>query len=544
MATEIYNSDNFNLTSWNIALPVDSSGGTTGISQTVSPLNLSCPYFYANTDGSMTFMAPVTGATTKNSYGARSELRELNPDGTLAAWNLSKGGTMTATLAVNSVPFLMDGKPGKEIIGQIHGSRDELVRLYYDNGKIYFKNDMPASIYPSQTFQLTNAAGKTAAVSLNEKFSYMIDAHGSTLTVKAYIRGDVYTSSTTIDTRWQSDSLYFKAGVYLAEAAVPDVNIKQGTGYGQTTFYGLDMSHIPGQGLGGLQAPVAQSDSFTGEENQPITGNLLSDNGSGADSGPAGLSLKIAPETLTTSHGGLVVKNVNGTFVYTPAKDFFGTDNFTYTLKDGSGLTASNTVNIIVKEVPTIQPIPASVIKALQGVVPTPTMTGTGGNDYLDGVHGKFNNVILGLDGNDMIIGHDGKDVLIGGGGKDKIYGYYGDDVLHSGGSSIMNGGAGNDTLISGSGQNTMTGGTGSDVFVLSEAKTLNVYDIITDFTVGVDKLDISALSGSARLGDVDGKIGIFVDPDGTGSMLSSPVAIFTGTSNVAELTILHDLIV
>jgi len=71
----------------------------------------------------------------------RSELREMN--GSLpGAWNLAQGGTMTATLKIDSIPTLSDGKLGRVVIGQIHGQTNELCRLYWDNNQVYFKNDL------------------------------------------------------------------------------------------------------------------------------------------------------------------------------------------------------------------------------------------------------------------------------------------------------------------------------------------------------------------------------------------------------------------
>ena len=90
-----------------------------------------------------------------------------------------------------------------------------------------------------------------------------------------------------------------------------------------------------------------------------------------------------------------------------------------------------------------------------------------------------------------------------------------------------------------------MSGGTGNDVFVFSEAKVLNVYDIITDFDISADKLNINALLGSngtAQLQAVSGGTGLYVDQDGSGH--SALIAIFQGTSNVMASTDLHSILV
>jgi Ca2+-binding RTX toxin-like protein len=263
----IYNSDHFDLTRWHLTIPVDRYGGITGTALTITNLTgYESEYFYDAPDGAMVFDAAVDGATTTGSNYARSELREVNGSA-LAAWSLATGGTMTATLKIDSVPTLFKGTPGKEVIGQIHGQNNELCRLYWDNNHVYFKNDLAGSNNTEMKFTFTDAQGKAPDISIGEKFSYLIDAHGSMLTVKIYADNDVYSSVTAINSIWQSDKLYFKAGVYLG------VNETQGTGIGQDSFYGLDFGHTAGSGLGGLPAGISASMSA----NMTISGTSTND---------------------------------------------------------------------------------------------------------------------------------------------------------------------------------------------------------------------------------------------------------------------------
>lgn len=232
-------SGNFDLRNWKITLPADASGTTKGTA--VEVLNLSgyqnARYFYTGPDGAMVFRAPVDGATTSGSSYARSELREMN--GTARAeWKLATGGIMTATLEVDQAPVYANGSLGKVVVGQIHGSNDELVRLYWDNNRAYFVNDQAGSRNSEIKFALVNAAGEQPNISLDERFSYVIDAKGSALEVTVYADGDVYRSVSSINSVWQSDSLYFKAGAYLG------VNETQGSGWGQTSFYDLRFNHV------------------------------------------------------------------------------------------------------------------------------------------------------------------------------------------------------------------------------------------------------------------------------------------------------------
>src|SRR6202042_367561 len=79
---------NFNLSIWELQLPI----GDPGSPETIVPSQLKGSSGYTNpayfwtdkTDGSMTFWAPEKGVTTPNSNYARSELREMNSNGTAA----------------------------------------------------------------------------------------------------------------------------------------------------------------------------------------------------------------------------------------------------------------------------------------------------------------------------------------------------------------------------------------------------------------------------------------------------------------------------
>ena len=93
------------------------------------------------------------------------------------------------------------------------------------------------------------------------------------------------------------------------------------------------------------------------------------------------------------------------------------------------------------------------------------------------------------LDGDDIINGGDGNDQLAGEGGDDQLFGDAGDDIL--------NGGEDNDTLAGGLGSDVLTGGAGLDVFVFTPVDSLigTDIDIITDFDVNADRIDLSAFA-------------------------------------------------
>jgi Alginate lyase/RTX calcium-binding nonapeptide repeat (4 copies) len=231
-------SRNFNLSHWKITLPTDRNGNFSGTASEMKNLNgfVNLKYFYTGSDGAMVFKAPVQGATTSGSRYARSELREMSGS-ERAAWTINQGGSMKATLEVDQAPILFNGAKGRVVVGQVHGQDDELVRLYWEKNTLYFVNDIAGATGQETKFALTNKAGSRPNVVLNERFSYSIDVTTDRVKVTVSADGQTYSATDHINQAWRSDAFYFKAGTYLG------VNETQGTGYGQTSFYDLKVSH-------------------------------------------------------------------------------------------------------------------------------------------------------------------------------------------------------------------------------------------------------------------------------------------------------------
>ena len=95
------------------------------------------------------------------------------------------------------------------------------------------------------------------------------------------------------------------------------------------------------------EAPVAVDDSFVTEQGAQLSGNVLADNGNGADSDPDGDALAVDPVSGLVTNGGATVDILaNGDFVYQPATGFTGSDSFAYTLRDPAGETDTATVTL------------------------------------------------------------------------------------------------------------------------------------------------------------------------------------------------------
>ena len=93
--------------------------------------------------------------------------------------------------------------------------------------------------------------------------------------------------------------------------------------------------------------PVAVDDTVaTNEDSFVTTGNVLAN-----DSDVDGDVLTVSSAETSSSQGGSVLDNGNGTFTYTPPADINGADSFSYTIDDGNGGTATAIVSITVNPI-------------------------------------------------------------------------------------------------------------------------------------------------------------------------------------------------
>ncbi len=238
-------------------------------------------------------------------------------------------------------------------------------------------------------------------------------------------------------------------------------------------------------------------DSFNGLEDEILTGNVLADNGSGADSDADGDALMVTAQTIVTAAGATVVLLESGDFTYTPLADYFGTDSFTYDITDGFGGSASATVTLILADVPDA---PAE-------------MYGTAGDDVLTGT--DSDDAIYGGEGSDHLVGGDGNDILYGEQGADYLQGGAGDDVLHYNADSAWSASFvawnvgqpdafGTDQRVSLLGYNrsydTFDGGDGYDTLVLGSGNDAvfvdDAYSARYAGTSGTRILDVERIDG------------------------------------------------
>jgi VCBS repeat-containing protein len=115
---------------------------------------------------------------------------------------------------------------------------------------------------------------------------------------------------------------------------------------------------------GNNDAPVAQDDAETTDQDTVVSDSVLVDNGNGVDSDPDGDTLTVTEVNgvpgnvgaqITLASGALLTVNPDGTYDYDPNGQFDAlgagqsdTDSFTYTIDDGNGGTDTATVTITI----------------------------------------------------------------------------------------------------------------------------------------------------------------------------------------------------
>lgn len=115
---------------WKLTLPLEGNKGSA--KEVFAPFVDYPGCFERMPDGSFKMTAAVDGFTTKGSSYPRSEFREMNLDGSKAAWSTTSGKhSMVYRAAVTEFP------PTKQqvVTGQIHDDEDDVIMIRHTNDK-------------------------------------------------------------------------------------------------------------------------------------------------------------------------------------------------------------------------------------------------------------------------------------------------------------------------------------------------------------------------------------------------------------------------
>ncbi|HEV2375228.1 MAG TPA: polysaccharide lyase family 7 protein [Streptosporangiaceae bacterium] len=188
------------LNGWNLVVPVDANGGTSGDAVTLSPARLDSPWLTRTSAGALDFWAPADGARLGISAHARTELRGTR------TFTLGQGSAnLLETTTVTQVP----SHSQDIIIGQMFPSgTSPFAMLHYQiapsgQGKVYGFIDGQSSEYVVME-----------GIPLGATFSDSIKANGSTVTFGVTYNGHSATKVAQNIGSFIGDTMHFQAGDY------------------------------------------------------------------------------------------------------------------------------------------------------------------------------------------------------------------------------------------------------------------------------------------------------------------------------------------
>jgi parallel beta-helix repeat protein len=213
------------LRNWKITLPTGSKGHPTELSGAALAAASIPDTFWAD-NGAVHFRAPVNGVTTSGSGFPRSELRELNPDGSLASWSSTDG--KTHTLVVNEafvhMPNVRTSGTAGVVGAQIHDADNDISVFRCEGSKLYVTNG-------DDTHYALADDAYVPGTRFEAKF---VVADGK---VQAFYNGALVT---TIAVKFSGG--YFKAGCYT-QANASNSKPADSSNYGETVVYSVTVAH-------------------------------------------------------------------------------------------------------------------------------------------------------------------------------------------------------------------------------------------------------------------------------------------------------------
>ena len=215
------------LSGWKLTLPVSSSGALSGNARQLSTAAVTAPWLTRNADGSLSFWAPATGATTPNSEHARTELVSTN-DFTFG----NAVHTLSAQVAVTQVP----SSDPDICLGQIHGGGSinsvAFVMLHWRAGDIVVVVKKALKGSSSQTATLLTG------VPLGAAFSFALSDNGDgAIGLSATYAGNNAQLNVTAASAFAGTDQRFQVGDY--QQAVSGSSAGDG---GRATFYAIRQS--------------------------------------------------------------------------------------------------------------------------------------------------------------------------------------------------------------------------------------------------------------------------------------------------------------
>ena len=234
--------------------------------------------------------------------------------------------------------------------------------------------------------------------------------------------------------------------------------------------------------------PNVENLTLTGTNTLNGTGNALANTITG----------NIAANVLTGAAGNDLIQGLGGNDILNGGAGadtmVGGAGNDTYIVDNLGDCVFETTTATSTTNAGGIDVVKASVSYTIGSFVEQLTLTGT---NAINATGNALANKLLGNTAKNVLNGAAGNDTLNGNGGNDRLLGGAGNDTIL--------GGAGADTLVGGAGRDVLTGGGGNDIFKFNTAGESGpasaIWDIVSDFVSGQDRIDLSSLDANTLLG-------------------------------------------
>ena len=315
--------------------------------------------------------APVSGSVFADNGGGA----DTDPDGDtirVSAVGGSAGGVGTAVAGTGGGTFVInaDGsytfQPGADFDNLAAGAtRTTSITYTISDGEggtatatvtvtVTGENDPPVAV--DDTFTTAEDTPVTFDVRVNDR-----DVDGGTLAVVA-INGAAISAGQTVAVA--NGTVTLNADGRLTFTPTANFNGPLSFTYTLSDGTATAVATVNGTVTPVNDAPVARNDSIATTENAPVTGSVLADNGSGADSDVDGDTLTVSAVNGSAASVGTAVRGTaggtftidpNGNFNFVPGTDFDDlaagatrTTSVTYTISDGAGGFSTATVTVTV----------------------------------------------------------------------------------------------------------------------------------------------------------------------------------------------------
>ncbi|WP_316675778.1 hypothetical protein [uncultured Tolumonas sp.] len=362
---------------------------------------------------------------------------------------------------------------------------------------------------------LNGAAGADALIGGDGSDTYYVDNIG-----------DVVTETNVVASTGGTDLVYSSLSAYTLGANVENGSI-QSTGAANLTGNTLNNILYAGAGNNILTGGAGVDTVSYLNASSAISANLTlitaqATGGSGSDtfSGIENLTGSNFADKLTGDAGANILNGAAGAdaLIGGDGSDTYYVDNIGDVVTETNAVASTGGTDIVYSYL-SAYTLGANVENGSIQSTGAANLTGNALNNIL--YAGAGNNILTGGAGVDTVSYLNASSAIsanltlttaqvTGGSGSDTFSGIenltgsnFADKLTGDAGANVLNGGAGADTLVGGIGADTLVGGSGNDIFdfnSLTELGSDTTRDVITDFTCGLDKIDLSTIDANTTL--------------------------------------------